>query len=167
LLDSGKCVIAYKGRTTNFRSSENKFKVLSRVAFATKVCDACFRRALDDENLKFTPTTNFRSRRSFHEFQANSEFLDGSVELHIYWWTDPSLWSDSPNQLKIHRKHALSFSRKLFDSPYNGILFRFVFGTSEGVLNFEFRPVLWDGYFNDIMCGEELFGEVGDHFEVD
>ena len=25
--------------TTNFRSSENEFKVLSRVAFATKVCD--------------------------------------------------------------------------------------------------------------------------------
>ena len=91
----------------------------------------------------------------------------GHLKLHIDRRTNPRLGTDGTNQLQIHCEHTLRFPGETFDTPDYGILFGFVFGTSEGVFNFGFGCVFGDGDFNDYVGGEEFFGEVGDYFEID
>jgi hypothetical protein len=57
--------------TTNFRSSENEFKVLSRVAFATKVCDRMLFVVLLMTKTRNSRPKNLRIGPWFQDFLLN------------------------------------------------------------------------------------------------
>lgn len=69
------------------------------------------------------PHMNSRSRK--HRY----------LKLNVDRWSNPCFRTDSSHQLQIDCQHAFGLSRESFDSPYNCILFRLVFGTSKGGLN--------------------------------
>lgn len=91
----------------------------------------------------------------------------GHLKLHIDRWTNPCLGTNCTDQFQVNCEHALSFAGEAFDSPYNSILFWFVFSTSKGVFDFGFRCVFRNRDFDYYMGSKELFGEVGDYFEID
>jgi hypothetical protein len=89
------------------------------------------------------------------------------LKLNINGWTDPRLGTDSTYQFQVDSEHAFRLAGEAFDSPDNGILFGFVFGTSKRVFDFGFGCIFGYGDFDDYVCGKEFFREVGNHFEVD
>mmetsp|Transcript_6899 Transcript_6899/g.15243 ORF Transcript_6899/g.15243 Transcript_6899/m.15243 type:complete len:215 (-) Transcript_6899:502-1146(-) len=91
----------------------------------------------------------------------------GHLKLHIDRRTIPRLRPHQPYQFHVRRQHALGRSREPFDSPHDGVLFRFVFGPTEGILDFGFGCVFRDGDFDDDVGSEEFVGEVGYDFQVD
>jgi hypothetical protein len=91
----------------------------------------------------------------------------GHLKFGIDWWSTPRLGSNGRHKIYVGLNVTLGLSRETFYSPYNRLLFWFIFGTSEGMLDFCLSSIFRHWNLDYYMSSKELIRKIGNNLEID
>ena len=90
-----------------------------------------------------------------------------NLELGIDGRSAPWFGANRRHQVHVRLNVAFRLTREALDTPYNRLLFGFVFGTAKGMLDLGLGGVFGDGYLDHNVGRKELIREVGNDLEID
>mmetsp|Transcript_12864 Transcript_12864/g.21348 ORF Transcript_12864/g.21348 Transcript_12864/m.21348 type:complete len:341 (+) Transcript_12864:43-1065(+) len=116
------------------------------------------------------PSLRMVSRLVVHSQESNVHTTcckHGNLELHIDGRSVPWLRTDRGHEVDFGIDVTLCLSWETLDTPYNSLLFGFVFGSSKQGLDLGLGSILGDGDLDHNVSRKELVRKVGNDLEID
>lgn len=89
------------------------------------------------------------------------------LEFHIDGRPAPRLGSNRWHEVDFGTDVAFCLAGKSLDTPHNGLLFGFILGSAERMLDLGFRRILWYRDLQHHVSGIQLIREIRNDLEVD
>lgn len=90
-----------------------------------------------------------------------------NLEFRTNGWPTPWFRADGGHQVDVGRNVTFRLSGESLDTPYNGLLFRFILGTAKRMFDFSLGSIFGHWDLDDDMSCKQLIREVCHYFEID